>query len=247
MSMFPETSITLLAQIAARTAGDDEAAWVRFFELYAPAIGKFVELQGTGRDPDDVVQEVLMKLVNVLREGRFKPGPVPFRAYLVTLIRRHLVSLWRKDQARGAGLFVPLEEDSVSVPSAVAELIDLDWRLAKRRAAVEHVLTKTAVSPQSKAVYRAYVLEERPIGEVAKEFGIPRNSVSQIKTRLDLCVRRASRGDATVALACGAGGRGRRRARSRAGRPRRPARRQAHARRGGRGSAYPGKPRGKRG
>ena len=47
MSVFPETSVTLLAQIAARTAGDDEAAWVRFFELYAPAIGKFVELQGT--------------------------------------------------------------------------------------------------------------------------------------------------------------------------------------------------------
>ena len=120
MSVFPETSVTLLAQIAARTAGDDEAAWVRFFELYAPAIGKFVELQGTGRDPDDVVQEILLKLVDVLRAGRFKPGPVPFRAYLVTLIRRHLVSLWRKDQARGAGLFVPLEEDSASVPPEVA-------------------------------------------------------------------------------------------------------------------------------
>ena len=188
MSVFPETSVTLLAQIAARTAGDDEAAWVRFFELYAPAIGKFVELQGTGRDPDDVVQEILLKLVDVLRAGRFKPGPVPFRAYLVTLIRRHLVSLWRKDQARGAGLFVPLEEDSASVPPEAAELLDLDWRLAKRRAAVDHVLTKTAVSPQSKAVYRAYALEGRPIGEVAKGFGIPRNSVSQIKTRLDRLV-----------------------------------------------------------
>ena len=152
-----------------------------------------MELQGTGRDPDDVVQDVLMKLVDVLREGRFKPGPVPFRAYLVTLIRRHLVSLWRKDQARGAGLFVPLEEDSASVPPEVAELIDLDWRLAKRRAAVEHGLMKTAVSPQSKAVYRAYVLEGRPIGEVAKAFGIPRNSVSQVKTRLDRLVAAVER------------------------------------------------------
>ena len=184
MSVFPETSVTLLAQMAARTAGDDEAAWVRFFELYAPAIGKFVELQGSGRDPDDVVQEVLLKLVDVLREGRFKPGAVPFRAYLATLIRRHLVSLWRKEQARGGGRFVPLEEDSASVPPEVAELIDLDWRLARRRAAVEHVLTKTAVSPQSKAVYRAYALEGRAIGDVAREFGIPRSSVRQVKTRL---------------------------------------------------------------
>ena len=47
------------------------------------------------------------------------------------------------------------------------------------------MLTKTALSAQSKAVYRAYVLDERPIGEVAAEFGIPRNSVSQIKTRVE--------------------------------------------------------------
>ena len=75
----------------------------------------------------------------------------------------------------------------------MAELIDLDWRLAKRRAAVEHVLMKTAVSPQSKAVYRAYVLEGRSIGEVAKAFGIPRNSVSQVKTRLDRLVAAVER------------------------------------------------------
>ena len=47
------------------------------------------------------------------------------------------------------------------------------------------VLTKTALSAQSKAVYQAYVIDERPIGEVAAEFKIPRNSVSQIKTRVE--------------------------------------------------------------
>lgn len=193
MSLFPETSVTLLAQIAAQTTGGDEAAWVRFFELYAPAIGKFVELQGMGRDPDDVVQEVMLRLVDVLRQGRFRPGGTPFRAYLVTLIRRQLVSLWRKEQARGGDGVVPLEDDMVAVPPEAAELLDLDWRLAKRRAAIDHVLTKTAVSPQSKAVYRAYALEERPIGEVAREFGIPRNSVSQIKTRLDRLVAAVER------------------------------------------------------
>ena len=48
--------------------------------------------------------------------------------------------------------------------------------------------TKTALSAQSKAVYRAYVIDERPIGEVAAEFNIPRNSVSQIKTRVERLV-----------------------------------------------------------
>ena len=193
MSVFPETSATLLAKLSARATGEDEAAWARFFELYEPAIARFVELRGMGRDPDDVVQEVFLRLVEVLRAGRFTPGGTPFRAYLATLIRNQLVDLHRRAQARGGDRTVPLEEEQVATPEQTALLLDLDWRLARRRAAVEHVLTKTAVSPQSKAVYRRYVLEERSIGDVAREFGIPRNSVSQIKTRLDRLVSAVER------------------------------------------------------
>lgn len=193
MSVFPETSTTLLAKLAAQRTGEDETAWVRFFELYEPAVRKFVELRGSDHDSDDVVQEVFLNLVDVLREGRFQPGEAPFRAYLATLIRNQIVSMYRHEVVRGAGRTIPLEEDLIAVPDLTAELLDLDWRLARRRAAVEHVLTKTAVSAQSKAVYRMYALEERPIGEVANHFGISRNSVSQIKTRLDRLVAAVER------------------------------------------------------
>ena len=47
------------------------------------------------------------------------------------------------------------------------------------------MLTKTALSDRDRAVYRAYVQEGRPIGEVAAEFRLSRNSVSQIKTRIE--------------------------------------------------------------
>ena len=70
-----------------------------------------------------------------------------------------------------------------SVDSDAAAIVDVKWRLARRKAAVEWALTKTALSAQSKAVYRAYVMDERPISEVAAQFNIPRNSVSQMKTR----------------------------------------------------------------
>lgn len=193
MSVFPETSTTLLAKLAAQKTGEDEMAWVRFFELYEPAIRKFAELRGWRRDSDDVVQEVFLHLVDVLRAGRFQPGESPFRAYLATLIRNQIISMHRHETARGEDRTVPLEEDQLAVPDLTAELLDLDWRLARRRAAVEHVLTKTAVSAQSKAVYRMYALEERPIGEVAKFFGISRNSVSQIKTRVDRLVAAVER------------------------------------------------------
>ena len=192
MSAFPDTPVTLLARLAAQVTGrSDEAAWVRLFELYEPAIRKFSERHGAGADGEDVAQEIFLKLVGVLRGGGFKvgDGAGKFRSYLATLIRHELVSRWRRTRARGGDGLVSLDGPGacldLPVDSETAAVIDAKWRLARHAAAVEHALTKTALSAQSKAVYRAYVLEERPIGEVAAAFGLPNNAVSQIKTRVE--------------------------------------------------------------
>ena len=192
MANFPDTPVSLLVRLASdRTGIRDEAGWTRLFELYAPAIRAFAEERGSEDESEDVVQEIFMRLVEVLRDGRVKVGgdAGKFRRYLATLVRNELVSRWRRRVSRGEGLRVSFDDlgagIEASVDSDAATIVDVKWRLARRKAAEEWVLTKTALSTQSKAVYRAYVLEERPIGEVAAEFGIPRNSVSQIKTRVE--------------------------------------------------------------
>ena len=70
------------------------------------------------------------------------------------------------------------------MPPEQAALIDAKWRLARHEAAVEHALTKTALSVRSCGIYRAYVLEERPIDEVATQFGVTKNHIGQIKLRV---------------------------------------------------------------
>lgn len=192
MARFPDTPVSLLAHIASEKTGvRDEAAWTRLFELYAPAIRAFAEERGVGAEGEDVVQDIFMRLVEVLGGGKVKigGGAAKFRRYLATLIRNELVSRWRRHQSRGGCSVVSMDDPEAdvepSVDSATAALIDAKWRLARHKAAVDWTLSKTALSPQSKAVYRAYVIEGRPIGEVAAEFGIPRNSVSQIKTRVE--------------------------------------------------------------
>ena len=192
MARFPDTPVSLLVRIASEKTGVcDEAAWTRLFELYAPVIKAFAEERGGGGDGEDIVQEIFMKLVNVLGDGRVKIGgdAGKFRRYLATLIRNELVNVWRRRLARGEGATVSLDDPDVvaepAVDSATEAIIDAKWRLARRKAAVEWTLSKTALSPQSKAVYRAYAIDERPIGEVAAAFGISRNSVSQIKTRVE--------------------------------------------------------------
>ena len=192
MANFPDTPVSLLVRLASdRTGIQDEAGWTRLFELYAPAIRAFAEERGSKDESEDVVQEIFMRLVEVLRDGRVKVGgdAGKFRRYLATLIRNELVSRWRRRQARGDGASVSLDDPNAGVETAVdsetAALIDAKWRIARRKAAIDWALTKTALSAKSKAIYRAYVLEDRPIGDVAAAFGVSRNSVSQAKTRVE--------------------------------------------------------------
>ncbi len=193
MGTFPDTPVTLLARIAVEATGQrtDEAAWVRLFNLYAPAIRRFAELQGTpSAESEDVTQDIFLRLVAILRGGRYRADAGRFRCYLATLVRNELVSRWRKVQARAA--CVPLDavpdEAIATLPPEAAALLDAKWRLARHEAAVEHALTKTALSRQSREIYRAYALEGRPIDEVASAFGVSRNLVAQIKVRVNRMV-----------------------------------------------------------
>ena len=204
MSMFPETSLTLLHKLAVEVTGGNEAAWVRFFGLYTPAMRRFIEWNDHVHDPDDVIQEVYLKLVDILKNRQYDSDKARFRTFLAMLIRRQLISLYRNDQARGGngnisidalesdddmgGGFSPLASAvaaELAIPAPQGDAMDLAWAKAKHETAVEHVLTKTALSAQTKAVYRAYVIENRPVTEVAAEFNILPNLVYQIKNRVD--------------------------------------------------------------
>ena len=185
MSAFPETSMTLLKKIAVHVTGEREAAWVRFFGLYEPAIKRFVAYHDSTHDPDDVVQDIFLKLVNIVQSGGYSSDMGSFRAFLATMIRRHLVSLFRKDRARGAGLHVDIDDVEPSVPADVAEQIDIKWRMARHQSAIEHVLTKTAISAQSRDIYRVYVEEGRSLDEVAAQFGVTKAVIYKIKSRVE--------------------------------------------------------------
>jgi len=189
MSLFPETPCTLLVKLAAQMTGkSDEFAWQRFFELYQPAIVKFAENHGAAADAEDVAQKILLKLVDVLRAGRYSGDVGHFRSYLATLIRREVIDYWRSANARGASRTVSLDDEDASVePAAESEtaaLIDAKWRLARHESAVEHVLTRTMLPEKTKAIYRAYALDEEPLKSVASRFGVSQDVVYQVKSRV---------------------------------------------------------------
>lgn len=188
MSTFPETSFTLIAKIKDLAKGQDSAVWNRFWDLYAPAMRAFAVFKGGEANADDIVMTVLAKLVEVLRRGQFDPAKGSFHSYLATMIYNEVHMQHRKDEVRRTDAHVPLDEtltEGLAAPDSQPLDTDADWQRAILAAAVEHVLTKTALSERDRAVYRLYVQEGRPIEEVAETFRLSRNNVSQIKTRIE--------------------------------------------------------------
>ena len=197
---FPETSVTLIAKIRNLGPVEDSAQWVRFWDLYQGAIRQFAAFKGGEENADDIVMQVLGKLVEVLRTGQYTPEKGKFHSYLATMIVNEVHMMHRRELVRAGDRKVSLDAGgdageegesgnpllaTLAAPAESPEQIDDDWRAAVLKSAVEHVLTRTALSERDRAVYRAYALEGRDIGEVAKEFGISRNYVSQIKVRID--------------------------------------------------------------
>ena len=110
-----------------------------------------------------------------------------FRNFLALLIRRQLITLYRQDEARHAAGRCSIDDlaEELSVPSEQQDQVDLSWAKAKHEAAVEHVLTKVAMKQQSREIYRAYVLEDRPIDEVSATFGVTPDIIYKVKNRVN--------------------------------------------------------------
>ena len=186
MRTFPPTSVSLIAKIKDLPPGEDGAAWARFWELYAPAMRAFAVFKGGASNADDIVMSVFGKLVEVLRGGQFDPSKGSFHSYLAAMIYNEVHMQHRKDEVRKSDAHVPLDETLVeNLAARSTGDVEADWQRAVLQAATEHVLTKTALSERDRDVYRFYVQERHAIEEVAEKFHITRNSVSQIKTRIE--------------------------------------------------------------
>ena len=209
MKAFPLTSVTLIQKIKTLSPGADDAAWVRFWDTYSGAIRTFAARKGGEANADDIMMTVLGKPVDVLRSGQYTPEKGAFHSYLSTMILNEVHMQHRKDSVRKVNRRVSLDDtlsedggdgddartlaDVISSDSLAPEIrieaehagLDADWRQAILDSAVEHVLTKTAISARDRAVYREYAQEGQDIDVVAARHGVSHNSVSQVKTRIN--------------------------------------------------------------
>ena len=184
---YPETSVTLLRTLREAQSGVDDAAWARFVDLYGTVVYHLVRILSPGisdADTDEAVQDVFVKLVGILRTGTYDPAKGKFRTYLSTLARRILIDRYR-EAARRQNRNVGLEAaEDIAFESDPGEWMDAKWRVAYRMAAERRVLEESAISEQSRELW-CLLAEGIPVKEAAKRLGIPANTASKIKRRME--------------------------------------------------------------
>ena len=186
---YPETSATLLRTLREARSGVDDVAWVRFVDMYGPVVHHLVRLLSPGisdADTDDAVQDVFVKLVNVLRSGAYDSEKGKFRTYLSTLVRRLLVDRYREAVARRRDRQVELDAaEQIGIDDDPGAWMDAKWRIACRMAAERRVMEESALAEQSREVWRLLSVEGLAVKDAARRLGIPSNTVSKTKRRIE--------------------------------------------------------------
>lgn len=191
--VFPDTPRTLIRRIPELSAGKDDGAWERFVDIYEPALRHFVALAAPympSADADDVVQDTFVRLVDVLRSGGYDPSRARFRTYLATIARRIVIDRFRRDAAQRAVQQQLLEVADIRSAASPdpAFALEIKWRMACRKAAEERVLTQSALAASSKELWRLVSSEGMSVKDAAKTLGIPANTASKIKRRIETMV-----------------------------------------------------------
>ena len=189
---YPETSATLLRTLREARSGVDDAAWARFIDMYGPVVHHLVRLLSPGisdADTDDAVQDVFVKLVGVLRSGAYDASKGRFRTYLSAIARRLLIDRYRSAAARGLDRHVALEAaNDIGAADDPGEWMDAKWRVACRLAAEHRVMEESAISDQSREVWRLSSKEGMSVKEIAARLGVPANTVSKAKRRVEALI-----------------------------------------------------------
>lgn len=175
-----DTSKTLLEKLR---DPNDVAAWHRFVELYLPLLFWWArQLPLQGFDPEDFVQDILLKLVQKLPEFQYDPDGGGFRNWLRTLCHNH----WRDHCRKLANRVSPANEAGL----ADLEVTDLDLERFWNEDYYGLLVAKTFrimesdFDPTTRTAFTEVVLKERSVKEVAQELGLTPNAVSLRKIRV---------------------------------------------------------------
>ena len=182
MPKMPETSTTLLRDLAQDSR---HARWGEFVARYRPMMETYMHTRFPMVDADDAIQETLIALIKVFPVYHYSPEETgAFHNYLTGILRHRALRMIECESRR---LDKELKYQEIEGLSASGGNKDdgLSWRESVFEIALQQLLADESINDRTKQVFvRVAVNGEKP-ESVAESFGITRNSVDQMKARMN--------------------------------------------------------------
>lgn len=176
----PATSTTLLRDLAQDSR---HARWGEFVTRYRPMMEAFMRERYPMVDVDDAVQETLIALIKVFPVYRYSPEETgAFRNYLTGILRRRalrIIDVEERRRNKEIGYQKIVESSKTDDVES-----DAQWRESVLEIGLRQLLADDSISDRTKEVFvRVAVNGEKP-ESVAEAYGITRNAVDQMKSRM---------------------------------------------------------------
>ena len=181
-----ETTRSSVIRAVANT--ENEAAWQRFFDLYAGFVFSIARSKGLNdTDADDIVQMVFADLARNLPSFKYDQEKGRFRPYLAALVKWRVIDRL-KAVRRDADLKADFMEEAKSAATTEDEdFEEREWQSAAMEETLRRI--KPEVRPEHYAAFVASAVEGQDTDVVTKLYGISRDSLYQIRKRLTVKLR----------------------------------------------------------
>jgi len=181
MAAIPVTSISLLRAISSDT---DSVRWAEFLQKYEYPMRGFLKSRFPSVEPEDAMQETLIALTKALPNYHYTPDSKGhFRNYLMGILSHKAADILSRN-TKLEGLRAKLRDEPPPAPDEYDEQDDAAWKMSAMETAIEQLMSDTRIRSTTREVFRHAVLMHEPPEDVARAFGIARNNVDQIKSRM---------------------------------------------------------------
>lgn len=188
------TRLTLLAKISKTSFGQAEAdglsqAWSDFAETYLPLIFRWCQQLGLGADQSqDASQEVMLKLLTLIKEFHYDPERGRFRSWLKTVTTNLVRDMQRSASTGDTGsgdtkvMHILSQIEDSSAGTKLSEIFERQYD--KELLEMASLRIRNRVDPKNWEAWQLYAIEQQDAREVAKKLGIPVAEVYVAKSRI---------------------------------------------------------------
>lgn len=161
---------------------ENEAAWARFFDLYAGFVFSIARSKGLkDEEADDIVQVVFADLARMMPTFKYDHAKGKFRSYLIGLVHWRVKDRLRLVQRDNEQMKAYLDEVE-NLPPADKDFAEREWQTAALEEALRRI--KSDVRPEHYAAFVASAVEGQNTETVMHLYNLSRDNLYQIRKRL---------------------------------------------------------------